>query len=294
VVPCPSELSRDILFLVLEAAAPGIANSPSKPGLARGVLERWERVDFLSEVVLRTGVCTGVPGAFTGENEKALESVYTRGDSSAVFRVADVWSNILAKSTPRVAAPWTLRRFAVGLLPLPPLRFMRASLRLSGLDFAGGRGDRSGRDCAKANLMGLSSTGRWSVSMHSGDSALGLRGVFSWPGVGRAMEGVALPTSVESPSGRRGLFDLLLRVRGDARKAWERRSENLLVADACTASGDSGYVAVGLVGLYTFGGLNARVRASGDRGERGESVVRSWKREGLEGERESERRSCWR
>jgi hypothetical protein len=105
VLLCPSELSRDILFLVLEAAAPGIAKSPSKPGFARGVLERWESVDFLSEVVLRTGVCTGVPGAFTGENEKAFESVYTRGDSSEAIRGADVWSNILAKSTPRVDAP---------------------------------------------------------------------------------------------------------------------------------------------------------------------------------------------
>jgi hypothetical protein len=180
VVLCPRELSRDILFLVLEAAAPGRAKSPSKAGFARGVLEaRCDSVDFLIETVLRTGVCTGVPGAFTGEKENALGSVYTRGDSSEAFRCAGVGSNILAKSTPRLEAPWTLRRFAIGLLPLSPLKFMRASLRFSGLDFAGGRGDKSGRDCAKANLMGLSSTGRWSVSMHSGDSALGRRGVFS-------------------------------------------------------------------------------------------------------------------
>jgi hypothetical protein len=248
------------------------------------------RVDFLSEVVLRTGVCTGVPGVWTGE-KKLVVSLYTRGDSSLR---AGGWSKMLAKSTPRLDAPWTLRRFAVGLLPASPFKFMSASLRLSGLDFAGGRGDRSGRDCAKANLMGLSSTGRWSVSMDSGDSALGRRGVFSWPGVGRAIKGVVeLPVSVESPSGRRGLFDLLLRVRGDARKGWERRSENRLVVGACTASGDSGYAAVGLVG-FTALGLNARARPRGESGERGESVVRSWKRDGLEGERESERRSCWR
>jgi hypothetical protein len=136
---------------------------------------RCDSVDFLSEVVLRIGV----PVALMGEKEKAFGSVYTRGDSSELLRVVGVWSNILAKSTPRVDAPCTLRRFAVGLLPFSPLRFMRPSLRLSGLDFAGGAGDKSGRDCAKANLMGLSLTGRWSVSMDSGESALGRRGVFS-------------------------------------------------------------------------------------------------------------------
>lgn len=144
--------------------------------------------------------------------------------------------------------------------------------------------------------MGLSLTGRWSVSMDSGESALGRRGVFSWPWLCRAINGVALPTSVESPSGRRGLLDLLVRVRGDERKGAERRSEKRLVAGAaCAASGDSGCVATGLVGLGTFG-LKARARASGDRGERGVSVLRSWKREGLdlEGERERERRSCCR
>jgi len=148
---------------------------------------------------------------------------------------------MLAKSCPRLDAPCTLRRFAVGLLPFPPLRFIRPSLRLSGLDFAGGAGDKSGRDCAKANLMGLSLTGRWSVSMQSGDSALARRGVFSCPCAGRPMKGVALPVSVESPSGRRGgVFDLV-RVRGDERKGAERRSEKRFVAGAaCAARGDSG------------------------------------------------------
>jgi hypothetical protein len=64
----------------LEAAAPGIAKSPSKAGFARGVFDD-RRVDFLSEVVLRTGVCTGVPGVWTGE-KKLVVSLYTRGDSS--------------------------------------------------------------------------------------------------------------------------------------------------------------------------------------------------------------------
>jgi hypothetical protein len=248
---------------------------------------RCERVDFLSEVVLRSGV----PGLLFGKKEKAFGSVYTRGDSSELLRDVGVGSNILAKSAPSVDAPCKLRRFAVGLLPCSPLMFMRTSLRLSGLDFTGGAGDKSGRDCAKANLMGLSLTGRWSVSMDSGESALGRRGVFSWPVAWRAMKGVEFPTSVASPSGRRGLLDLLVRVRGDERNGAERRSENLLVAGA--ASGDSGCVAVGLVGLCALG-LNARARPSGDSGERGVSVLRSWKREGLEGERESERRSCCR
>lgn len=230
-----------------------------------------------------------------GEKENALESLYSCGESSEVLRGAGEESKMLAKSTPRLDAPCTLRRFAVGLLPLLPLRFIRPSLRLSGLDFAGGAGDRSGRACAKANLMGLSLTGRSSVSMDSGESALGRRGVFSWPWLWRAMKGVALPTSVESPSGRRGLLDLLVRVRGDERKGAERRREKRLGAGAaCAASGDSGWcVATGLVGLGTLG-LNARASPSGDSGERGVSVLRSRKREGLdfEGERDSERRSC--
>jgi hypothetical protein len=292
VVLCPKELSRDILFLVFEAAAPGKANSPSYMGFGRGVFEtRWDNVDFLSEVVLRSGVCAELMGE---EKENAFESLYTRSDSSVEVRGAGIGSKMLSKSTPRLDAPCTLRRLAIGLLPFPPLKFIRPSLRLSGLDFAGGAGDKSGRDCANANLIGLSLTGRSSVSMHSGDSATGRRGVFSWPCVWRVMKGVEFPTSVESPRGRRGLFDLLVRVRGDERKGAERRSENLLAAGAAwVASGDSGYIAVGLVGLCGLG-LKARASPSGERGERGESVVRSWKREGLEGERESERRSCWR
>jgi hypothetical protein len=89
------------------------------------------------------------------------------------------------------------------------------------------------------------------------------------------MKGVEFPTSVASPSGRRGLLDLLVRVRGDERNGAERRRENLLVAGAaCAAKGDSGYVAVGLVGLCGLG-LKARARPSGERGERGVSVLRS-------------------
>jgi hypothetical protein len=146
-------------------------------------------------------------------------SLYTWCAASVSLRGAGDWSNILAKSFPRPDTPCKLRRFALGLLPWVSLRFIRPSLRLSGLDFTGVAGDKSGRDCANANLMGLSLTGRWSVSMQSGDSGFGRRGVFSWPCEGRATNGVVeLPVSVESPSGRRGLFDLLLRVRGDARK----------------------------------------------------------------------------
>jgi hypothetical protein len=128
-------------------------------------------------------------------------------------------------------------------MPFPPLIFIKPSLRLSGLDFAGGAGDKSGRECAKANLIGLSLTGTCgSVSIDSGESALSRRGVFSWPCVGRVIKVVALPVSVESASGRRrGLFDLLERVRGGARKACERRRENRFAAGAAWgASGDSG------------------------------------------------------
>lgn len=162
-------------------------------------------------------------------------------------------SKMLAKSVPRLGTPCKLRRFAMGLLPGDPLRFMSPSLRLSGLDFAGGKGDRSGRR-PKSNLIGLSSTSRrLSMSMVSGDSALGRRaGRFSWPAVDRAKNGVALPTSGESASARRrGLLELLLRVRGDDRKGpVGRRRENFFFAGAACASGDSGKnVAIGLVDL---------------------------------------------
>ena len=90
------------------------------------------------------------------------------------------------------------------------------------------------------------------------------------------MKGVELATSVESAKARRrGLLELLLRVRGDERKGAERRSENFFFAGAaCVPSGDSGYVAIGLVGLCVFG-LKARASAKGERGERGESELRS-------------------
>jgi len=52
-------------------------------------------------------------------------------------------------------------------------------------------------------------------------------------------------------------------------------------------------MAVGDVGLRCWG-LKARARARGEMGERGASALRSWKRDGFEGERDSERRSCWR
>jgi hypothetical protein len=47
-------LSRDMRLRVLEAAGPGIANSPSWLGL-RGVLDRCDRVDLRSDVVRRIG-----------------------------------------------------------------------------------------------------------------------------------------------------------------------------------------------------------------------------------------------
>jgi hypothetical protein len=103
VVLWPTELSRDIRFLVFEAAAPGSANSPSNMGLGRGELVvRCESVDFLSEVVRRSGVSAGFIG---GENAKALESLYIRGDSSGDVRAAGIGSKILSKSTPRLEAP---------------------------------------------------------------------------------------------------------------------------------------------------------------------------------------------
>jgi hypothetical protein len=288
----PMELSRDIRFLVFEAAGPGTANSPSWFGF-RGVFARWDRVDFLRDVVRRTGDCV----LFIGElKEKPwFTSLYCRDVSSIVGRGVGDGSNILSKSFPRLDAPCRLRRFAIGLLPVPPLRFMRPSLRLSGLDFTGGAGDKSGRR-ANSNLMGLSLTpSRLSMSMLSGDSALGRRaGVFSWPGAGRVMNGVALPISVDSTKARRrGLLELLLRVRGDDRRGPERRRENFFFAGAAWASGDSGYVAIGLVGLCDLG-VKARAIASGEMGERGESELRSWKRDCLDGERERERRSSCR
>jgi hypothetical protein len=87
-------------------------------------------------------------------------------------------------------------------------------------------------------------------------------------------------------------LELLLRVRGDERNGWERRRENFFFAGAAWPSGDSGYVAMGLVTFCALG-LKARAMASGDMGERGESELRSWKRDCLDGERESERRSSW-
>lgn len=79
----------------------------------------------------------------------------------------------------------------------------------------------------------------------------------------------------------------MVRVRGDERNGAERRSEKRLVAGA--ASGDSGCVLVGLAGFGALG-VSARAIPKGERGERGVSEARSWKREGFEGERESERR----
>lgn len=146
-------------------------------------------------------------------------------------------------------------------------------------------------------MMGLSSTSsRLSMSMVPGDSGLDRReGVFSWPIVGHVINGVALPMSVVSAKARRrGLLDLLLRVRGDERSGPERRRENFFLAGTAWASGDSGKVAVGLVGLWAPLGEKARAIASGEMGERGVSELRSWKRDCLEGERERERRSSWR
>lgn len=238
----PMELSNDMRFLVFDAAAPGSANSPSYAGFARGVFDtRWERVDFRREVLRRTGEFVFDTGEL---NEKpALKSLYWRGASSMTVRGFGAWSKMLSKSFPRFATLCRLRRLAMGLVPSPPLRFMKPSLRLSGLDFAGGRGDRSGRR-ANSNLMGRSLTSRrLSMSMVSGDSALGRRaGVFSCPTDGRVINGVELPMSATSASARRrGLLELLLRVRGDERKGAVRRSENFFLAGAAWAlRGDSG------------------------------------------------------
>lgn len=130
--------------------------------------------------------------------------------------------------------------------------------------------------------------------MLSGESALGLQnGEFSCPVACRVIYGVELPTSVDSARARRrGLLELLERVRGEDRKGPERRNENFFFAGgACVESGDSGPATTGLaLGL----GLKACARARGEMGERGESELRRVKRLGLDGERERERRSCWR
>lgn len=286
-------LSRDMRLRVLEAAGPGIANSPSLLGF-RGVLDRCDRVDLRSDVVRRTGDVAPEIGELLKEKPFVM-SLYKRELSSAEMRGAGDGSNMLSKSFPRLDTPCRLRRFAMGLDPGEPLRFISPSLRLSGLDFAGGAGDSSGRR-ANSNLMGLSSTSsRLSMSMVSGDSALGRRaGMFSWPGECRVMKGVALPTSeVSAKARRRGLLELLLRVRGDDRKGPERRKENFFLAGAACASGDSGKLAMGLVTLFALG-ENARAMARGEMGERGVSELRSWKRDCLEGERDRERRSSWR
>lgn len=92
---------------------------------------------------------------------------------------------------------------------------------------------------------------------------------------------------------RRGLLEFC-RVRGDALKfAVDRRKVILFLGGTACPRGDSENVLIGLVGLCALG-LKARASASGEMGERGESDLCSWKREGLEGERERERRSCCR
>ena len=115
---------------------------------------------------------------------------------------------------------------------------------------------------------------------------------FSSPCARLLMKGVELPRSGASPRARRGLLEVV-RLRGEERKGAERRKANffLLPAGAVAAAGASGKAAMGLAGLCVFG-VKARDRASGEMGERGESAWRMVKREGLEGERDRERRSC--
>jgi hypothetical protein len=118
---------------------------------------------------------------------------------------------------------------------------------------------------------------------------------FSSPGARAEVKGVAFPWLLESTSTRRGLLDPG-RFRGEERKGAERRSVKrffvVVVVFAGVASGDSGIIAEGLLPWCALG-LKARANAKGESGERGESELRSWKRDGFEGERESERRSCW-
>ena len=161
--------------------------------------------------------------------------------------------------------------------------------------FAPGAFD-SGRERANSNLIGSSLRsnrigGFCSVPNFSTHSSLVLRdGMFSSPDV-RLMpaKGDALPWSVDSANARRGLFEAA-RVRGDDLKGALRRNVNLFlaVAGAGVAVGESEVVS------FTGFGLKARASARGEMGEPGELLlpVRSWKREGFEGERDSERRSC--
>jgi hypothetical protein len=117
--------------------------------------------------------------------------------------------------------------------------------------------------------------------------------MFSSPKSGRDAKGVVFPVVVESARARRGLF--AVRLRGEERNGPARRRLNFFFAlgGTCETKGDS-TCAMGLGGFCTLG-LKARARARDESGEPGVSglLVRSWKREGLEGERDSERRSCW-
>lgn len=74
--------SSDILFLVFEAARPGIANSPSKAGFGRGEFAlRCMTVDFLSDVALRIGDCDGFSGV--EKSNPFLVSSFSIGDCTA-------------------------------------------------------------------------------------------------------------------------------------------------------------------------------------------------------------------
>jgi hypothetical protein len=152
-----SELSKDMRFLVFEAAGPGIANSPSKAGFGRGVLlpYRCDRVDFLKDGVFRAGDWLLVAGE---ENEKVtgFSLSFERRGSSPEERGVGPCSNT-SKSAPKVDAP-TLRLFATGLPIVAESRFMIPSLRFKGLDLAGIKQLAPGAPGrANSNLIGLSS-----------------------------------------------------------------------------------------------------------------------------------------
>jgi hypothetical protein len=213
------------------------------------------------------------------------------------------WENSekTSASQPSVA-PWRLLLFAA--LPKFESKFMRPSMRLRGLDLARKLLSLvavcSCFDRENSNLMGPSfnSKRRGVLASDSGANTGWVFSQFSSPDGRRDVEGVELPWLDESLRARRtGLREGLL-MRGDDRKGATRRRVNFLpfaVAGVCDARGEGG--AGWVYCSRPWPGLTARCAPRGESGELGDPfgdlVVLSWKRDDLEGERDSERLNFW-